>query len=104
MDISEYQILARKSRRTETETDRNLIIYPALSLTGEAGEVGNKIKKWMRRDIRLGEMRTAVKDELGDVLWYMAALADDLEIGMHQIARQNLAKVDLAYGSFERKG
>ncbi len=67
------------------------IIYPAMGLAGEAGEVANKVKKLIR-DGKLD--KDAVADELGDVLWYVATLAADLDLDMGKIAEQNVAKLN----------
>lgn len=72
------------------------IIYPVLGLTGEAGEVADKIKKVLRD--KEGEFSTAITrlelaKELGDVLWYLAALSEDLGFTLQQIAEMNLEKL-----------
>lgn len=66
-------------------------VYPVLGLVGEAGEVAEKIKK----SIRDGEVLNSeeVAKELGDVLWYVAALAGDLGYSLSHIAGMNLAKL-----------
>ena len=69
--------------------------YPTLGLTGEAGEVANIVKK-IQRDhggVINDEIRTKLKDELGDVLWYISACADELGITLTQIAEYNVAKL-----------
>lgn len=70
------------------------IIYPALGL-GEAGEVQNKIKK-IYRDCGgqwSAENRIKVAEELGDLLWYVAVLARDLDVSLGYIASKNLEKL-----------
>jgi NTP pyrophosphatase (non-canonical NTP hydrolase) len=71
------------------------MFYPALGLASEAGEVAGKIKKVLRD--QGGDFAQAptdeLKDELGDVLWYVAVLADDLGLSLNQIASDNLAKL-----------
>ena len=70
------------------------LIYPALGLTGEAGEVADKVKKIIRDKTELTpELRIEIAKEVGDVLWYVAALARDLGIDMHEMARMNIAKL-----------
>lgn len=70
------------------------IIYPALGL-GEAGEVQNKVKKIYRDNNGQwsAENRVAVAKELGDLLWYIAVLARDLDVSLGFIASQNLDKL-----------
>lgn len=70
------------------------IIYPALGL-GEGGEVQNKVKK-IYRDCGgqwSAENRMEVAKELGDLLWYVAVLARDLNVSLGYIATQNLEKL-----------
>ena len=77
------------------------VIYPALGLANEAGEVGGKIKKLIRDDgIRFDgsakltdKQRADIAAELGDVLWYIAALGRDLGISLNEIAIMNLEKL-----------
>ena len=71
------------------------IIYPALGLSGEAGEVAEKIKKMVRDDggVLTSERRDALKKELGDVLWYLANIANDAGLNLEDIALANIAKL-----------
>lgn len=93
MTFEDYQ---RLSRQTAIYPDlgRNFV-YPTLGLTGEAGEVSEKIKKVLRD--RKGDLddetRRAVSNELGDVLWYVAQLASELELSLDDIATENIEKL-----------
>jgi len=71
------------------------VIYPAFGLVGEAGEVANKVKKIYREDDGqvTPQRREQIAEELGDVLWYVAALSADLGLEMSEIARKNIAKL-----------
>ena len=71
------------------------VIYPTLGLTNEAGEVAGKIKKVFRdKDgIISEETRDALKAELGDVLWYLAQVATELNLSLDEIAEYNIAKL-----------
>ncbi len=69
--------------------------YPTLGLTGEAGEVANIVKK-IQRDFGgeiTDEIRAKLKDELGDVLWYISACADELNLTLTEIAEFNVEKL-----------
>jgi len=78
MDLNAYQQSARKTARYPDVGSNP--IYPTLGLTGEAGEVADKVKKVLRD--RGGafdpEVCEAIKLELGDVLWYVAQLSSEL--------------------------
>lgn len=87
MTFEEYQ---EQARSTAIYPRDRAIVYPALGLTGEAGEVAEKVKKWIR-DGNLD--KEAIAKELGDVLWYIAALSGDLGISMDEIASQNIRKL-----------
>src|ERR1041385_2364725 len=75
--------------------------YPALGLAGEAGEVANIVKK-IQRDhggVLNDEIRDKLKDELGDVLWYIFACADELGLTLTQIAEYNVDKLAKRHGA-----
>jgi NTP pyrophosphatase (non-canonical NTP hydrolase) len=92
MELSDYQ---RQSRRTAEYPREAWLAYPALGLAGEAGEVAEHAKKAIRDDGgTVGEQRrAAMSKELGDVLWYVAQLATELDLDLDQIATQNLEKL-----------
>lgn len=71
------------------------IMYPALKLAGEAGEVAEEIGKMIRDDsgIMTDERRERLVGELGDVLWYINALAAELGESLERIAERNIAKL-----------
>ena len=73
--------------------ERRGIEYTALGLAGEAGEVANKVKKYLRGDYGLEELRAACFDEIGDVLWYCAMLARELDLELDAIAQHSLDKL-----------
>jgi len=79
--------------RTAVYPDSIRILYPALGLAGEAGEVANKVKKIYRDDGGrvTDDRRVQVAKELGGVLWYVAAVCTDLNLNMGDVARENAA-------------
>lgn len=93
MDLNEYQ---KKAIATALYPEKYKIIYPALGLGNEAGEVQGKIKKWLRGDngeSMSEEQKEALKGELGDVLWYLAVLANDLDLSLGEVAKANVEKL-----------
>lgn len=77
------------------EGTADALSYVALGLVGEAGEVANQAKKILRDDN--GEVTEERKDklakEIGDVLWYIARMADELELDLDEVATENLSKL-----------
>ncbi len=73
----------------------NNIYYPALGLSGEAGEVCNKISKIIRdfNDIVTDEMKMSLEKELGDVIWFVSRLATELGLSLDEIAENNIRKI-----------
>lgn len=88
MDFDEYQ---GKAKETAIYPREHAVFYPALGLSGEVGELNNKIKKRMRdgRELDLEDM----KGELGDVLWYLSQVATDLGLSLDDVARSNIEKL-----------
>jgi len=93
LTFDDYQETARK---TAVYPSNYKLTYPALGLVGEAGEVANKIKKIIRDgETKMPpDWKDQVASEIGDVLWYCAALASDLDISLGRIAGQNRAKLE----------
>jgi NTP pyrophosphatase (non-canonical NTP hydrolase) len=71
------------------------IVYPALGLCGEAGEAIEHIKKAVRDDngILSDARRMKLFYELGDVLYYLARLAEESQLSLDAIAAGNMAKL-----------
>lgn len=71
------------------------LLYPALGLSGEAGEFLNKLKKVIRDDEgRVTSARNLqLVEELGDVLWYWARCCKALEITPEDVIRINMRKL-----------
>jgi NTP pyrophosphatase (non-canonical NTP hydrolase) len=93
-DFNLYQQQALRTAGNHGEFDKTLI-YTALGLTGEAGEVAEIIKKAFFHGHVLD--KEALKKELGDVLWYLAVMANTLEIPLEDVARHNIEKLAKRY-------
>lgn len=94
MDIQEYQ---KKAWETAIYPNKGKnLSYPALGLGGETGEVLEKIKKITRdegSEITKEKKEELVK-EMGDVLWYLAALATELNLNLKEILEKNISKLN----------
>ena len=92
MTLNEYQIAALETAQYPKEYK---ILYPALGLNGEAGEVADKVKKVIRD--KEGNFTTEGKAniamELGDVLWYVATMAHDIGYSLEEIGIMNRDKL-----------
>lgn len=93
MNMNEYQTEALKTA-IYPNAGKNPY-YPALGLAGEAGEVCNKIKKIMRDQNGLIQPlnRGDIEKELGDALWYIAAVAHEFDLTLNDIAHVNISKL-----------
>lgn len=93
MNFEEYQSEARQTALYPRRMSN--LEYPTLGLAGEAGEVANIVKKIQRDNdgVITDEIRGKLKDELGDVLWYISACADELGLTMTEIAEYNVGKL-----------
>ena len=99
MNVHEYQ---EQAARTLIDTpdfqitpDQVMIVWNALGLAGEAGEVVDYIKKGIMH--QQGLDRGKIVKELGDVLWYIAALCTHLGITMSEVMDGNIAKLKARY-------
>lgn len=88
MTLNEYQELAQA---TATYPQENALAYLTLGLNGEAGEIAEKVKKHFRDDRPLD--REELMYELGDQLWYVAVLANHLNISLDLVAEANINKL-----------
>lgn len=98
MDLNDFQSAANETAVYPEDME---IIYPAMLIGAEAGEMQNKIQKLIRRGILTGSTEDileddeidAIVDEVGDVLWGCAALLFDLNTSMSYCAKRNLNKL-----------
>ena len=99
MNFNDYQTKSRKTAKYPAIG--HPVIYPTLGLVNEAGEVAGKIKKVFRD--QGGEIsketRSALKAELGDVLWYIAQVCTELDLSLGEVAEYNIDKL---YSRLER--
>ena len=94
MNLNEYQTASARTMRTDMDEMTALAVL-GLGLTGEAGEVAEVIKKHVGHGHELDH--EAVTKELGDVLWYVAAIATTLDIDLATVAAVNIAKLRARY-------
>ena len=93
MDAGKYQEFTRTTAIYPRET---ALSYLCLGLASEAGEVCDKLKKHIRDSTQedlTPEQITAISKELGDVLWYVARLADELGLTLPEVIEANHTKL-----------
>lgn len=92
MEVNDYQ---KAALETAIYPKEQRIIYPTLGLTGEAGEVSDKVKKVLRDNdgIFSEERKKEIAKELGDVAWYLAVCANDIGYSLEDICRMNIEKL-----------
>ncbi len=91
MHLNEYQEFTRSTAIYPSES---ALAYLALGLGSEAGEVQGKFKKVLRGDAELTpEVKQAIYDECGDVLWYLVRLLDELGITAEDCLQANFEKL-----------
>jgi NTP pyrophosphatase (non-canonical NTP hydrolase) len=95
MDFNNYQTRASKTAIYPTD-GLNGLLYTSLGLVSEAGEVAGKVKKILRdnNSVMTDERREQLIDELGDVLWYCAMIANELKTNLGAVAARNIDKLE----------
>lgn len=91
MNFKEYQT---RANATAIYDSKFSILYPTLGLAGEAGEVADKVKKIIRDNKSLVNERVEIAKELGDVLWYLAAVSRDIGVTLEDVAQMNIEKLE----------
>ena len=96
MNFNEYQELCSRTAREFEEKDRlKWTLVSALGLCGEAGEVGDYLKKVYGHDHPLDDEK--LKKEIGDCLWYVADLCTKHNYSMEEVAQLNISKLAKRY-------
>jgi NTP pyrophosphatase (non-canonical NTP hydrolase) len=99
MEANEYQKLAARTLIDKPGfeiSDRDLMaVWDAIGLAGEAGEVADLIKKGVFHQHGIDLQK--LKNELGDTLWYVAALCTTLDLDMSEIMQSNIEKLKTRY-------
>lgn len=96
MSTDDYQSIIKK---TAVYPEEMGIAYCTMGLADEAGEVAGKIKKLFRdKDLHITgivheEDKQEIAKELGDVLWYITALANELDLSLNDIMEMNYNKL-----------
>ena len=97
MHFSEYEDIAKKSAIYPKDKFDG-VVYTAIGLSNESGEVLGKLKKIIR-DFNgsfsegVNQNREDLVEELGDVLWYLCMLGNEIGSSLEEIAKRNNEKL-----------
>lgn len=94
MEFLEYQKEAEKTIQKYNTDDTSNIVIPYLGIIGEAGSVISELKKKLRDGDSYINFKNKMKEELGDVLWYISAIASANKISLDEIAQNNIIKIN----------
>ncbi len=94
MTLDDYQQLALRTAGNHGDFERTLI-YTALGLNGEAGETAELVKKTFFHGHELEQDK--LRKELGDVLWYVAVMANAMGWSLEEVAQDNVDKLARRY-------
>ena len=99
MDFDDYQSRAKESDQhprvlpIEESYELSAMTIPLLGLVGEAGELLSEYKKRLRRGEGYRLFNERVKEELGDLLWYLSNVASKFDLSLSEVAKSNLEKI-----------
>ena len=93
MNFSDYQKAAAQTAIYPQRGEVVGLMYTALGFAGEGGELANKIKKMLRDGLPVEGIQDFAKKELGDMLWYVAETASQLDLDLNEIAEANVDKL-----------
>jgi NTP pyrophosphatase (non-canonical NTP hydrolase) len=91
MEISEYQRATRETSHLRLGGPQSAVV-PMLGLASETGSILNVYKKYLRDGIDIAANREFLHEELGDLLWYISAVATACDLDLESIAQSNLRR------------
>jgi len=96
VELGEYQ---ERSAKTDLRADPADIAFPLLGLAGEVGSLVAEYKKHLRANTPREQFVQEAREDLGDLLWYLAALSRTLDLSLDDAARENLQKISAVWGN-----
>lgn len=101
MNLDEYQTKAQSTVQQYRSKDQEHFTIGYLGLAGEAGSVLTTLKKALRDGESQQRLSANLKEELGDVLWYVASIASHYGLSLTEIAEFNLEKTLDRFAEFD---
>jgi NTP pyrophosphatase (non-canonical NTP hydrolase) len=103
MDLNEFQLAALLTDNTgesyKESEGRKDVIVALLGIAGELGTLATAYKKFLRDGPAYELYKDNVREELGDLLWYVAVVAHKFDLELSEIARANLTKTTARWGT-----
>ena len=98
MNFKEYQEKSKSTDKNPTTKTEDTVpkseVIPLLGLVGEAGVLLSEYKKKLRDGEDYTGFKDHIKEELGDLLWYISNLATKFNLNLNDIAEDNLKKIE----------
>lgn len=98
MDMNRYQQRAIETRQVPAN-DVQPVMMSLLGLAGESGQLLSEYKKFLRDGQSHTLHHARVSEELGDLLWYIASVADHFDLVLSDVAVENLRKIEERWGA-----
>ncbi len=91
MTFDEYQDDAAATDPSVISKNSDISVL-LLGLSGETGSLLTLYKKWLRDGDAYQIVKERLGEEMGDILWYLAAIARQRGLSLDEIAQTNLRK------------
>lgn len=103
--LNNFQKFAKKAFYTKLDTPKEKLLYLVTAINEEAGEVAGEIKKATRNDLGniTAERKEKIQFELGDLLYYMAMLAETIDTTLEKCIEMEIGKLEKHHKDFEKK-
>jgi NTP pyrophosphatase (non-canonical NTP hydrolase) len=95
LDFNEYQQKCERTANRETSDPIIFLTEKALGIVGEAGEIGDYLKKVICHGHPMNTEK--LKDEAGDLLWYLSTVLTTYGITLEKVALHNIEKLKRRY-------
>src|SRR3569832_427049 len=90
MELEYYQHKAKETIQKSAVDDRYTEMVPFLGIIGEIGSVVTQLKIKLKDGESYVAFKSKLAEELGDVLWYVSAIATQNNLNLDEIAQMNL--------------
>jgi len=95
MNFNEYQQQCERTANRETSDPFKFLTEKALGIVGEAGEIGDYLKKVLCHGHPMNIEK--LTDEAGDLMWYLSTTLTTYDITLEEVIEHNIAKLKARY-------